>query len=297
MPKLPLSQSKAVYFIVLLALTACSRPNKDELKVLETMNESIETANKSIARFTYYQLKNLEEKSYRPESIERAKLWLPKANLIAEFSKIRYDFIERKISKEKLSNTDLEEIFKTLVEYKKEVLGRDFEIKETFKDQFDFINKFQSLISSDTSSQKISIKESLSEKFIKSVLRTLQNDIKKIENETISFCNQKVGGIIDDFYSYSTIVGQSSSVLKPGDMLEVIAGVGAFSKAAQPLITFNGRKKEVNEEDYSSFKTRVPDKPGKYQITVRIDYFDQTIGKDLTKETNVEYTVIEPCDN
>ena len=73
------------------------------------------------------------------------------------------------------------------------------------------------------------------------ILSKFQNDVKTSENKVVQFCHNKVGEVAVRFDTYAAIVGQNSNYLMPGQELEITAGVGAFSKAAKPMITIGGQ--------------------------------------------------------
>src|SRR5206468_11828538 len=69
------------------------------------------------------------------------------------------------------------------------------------------------------------------------ILSKFQNDVKTSENKVAAFCHEQVGKVVVRFDTYGAIVGQSSNYLMPGQEIEIMAGVGAFSKAAAPRIS------------------------------------------------------------
>lgn len=283
------------YFFILFTLTNCSEPSSEDSKIFNSLEESFSTSNQIISLSTNAQLNDLKEKSFEPGSQVRAMVWLPKAELISSFSKIRYDFIEKKKQKTKLNSIDLDEVFNTLNEYKKEVLGRDPELNEIFKSNFGFISNYKNLLSEDSLSEKIVLKNGLSKEKIKLVLVALQNEIMKVENKTIAFCNTKVGSNIYRFESFSTIIGQNTKYLRPGEELEITTGVGSFSHSGNPEIIINGKKRELNEKGFVVYKLKAKTKPGSYKIPVDVSFFNETIGKQEAYSFSVEYTVIKPC--
>ena len=122
------------------------------------------------------------------------------------------------------------------------------------------------------------------------ILSKFQNDIKTSENKVVAFCHQKVGEVKVVFDSYAAIVGQNSNYLMPGQQLEIKAGIGAFSKAAQPTINIGGANVAIGDEGYALQKVDAGG-VGSHTVPVRISFFNQTTGKDEVKEVNVEYTV------
>ncbi len=286
---------KALYIISLLDLFSCTNKQKNELTILTALNESLETSNKTINNSTVSQLKVLEDKKTEWATADKATAWLTKAELITAFTKNRYNFIEKKKAVSNFTNIEISDIYKNALAYKNEVLDRDPELNKEFESDFLFINKFIGLICSDTSLASLSLKKDLTPPFIEAAISSLQNEIKKIENKTITFCNMKVGSNIDYFDSYSLIVGQNSNIINSGEKLEITAGVGAFSKSAMPKIIINKKLSKINDEGYTVYKIKTGTKPGKYYIPVKIDFINPNTGKKEVHELNVEYTVAKPC--
>jgi len=81
-----------------------------------------------------------------------------------------------------------------------------------------------------------------------------QNDVKTAENKVVTYCHTKVGEVKVIFDTYTAIVGQNSNYLMPGQEIEIKAGVGAFSKAAQPSISIAGSSVAIGEEGYALYK-------------------------------------------
>ncbi len=258
-----------------ISFFACSaKDNSDE--VIRQMEESLLNSNKVINLSTASMMKELENKTTDHCTAERAKIWFEKAQQIIRLSKEVYDYllsakiqlIEKKQSPESLSES--------LISYQENVLSIDSSIREVFSENFNFI-------------------KGIPKSTFPSVLTALQNGIKIIENKMISYCNNKVGCNIMIFDSYSAIISQNSNYLKPGDVLEITTGVGAYSKSSKPVININGKPIEVGDEGYALYKKKISDKPGHYKLPVKIDFFNQTTAKNETIETNIEYTVAKPC--
>lgn len=79
-------------------------------------------------------------------------------------------------------------------------------------------------------------------------------------------------------------------------MLTINAGIGTYSKAAQPKIRINGIIAPLNEEGIAIYQLKAPKKPGEYTVPVVISYFNLITGKEEIKSINIDYTVTKPCD-
>jgi hypothetical protein len=278
-----------------LFFSACTGKSNNEEAIIKALEESLESSTNSINMSSTSIMKTLEEKTTEWATREKANIWFPKAELIADFARIRFTVIEKKKKKQEINDSDLNEVYQTLIEYKKEVLGRDSSLKVEFEGNFTFIKRFIYLVSVDTSKSFLTLNKSISKEYLNAVMTSLQNEITKVENKTIAYCNEKVGSTIDYFDSYSTIIGQNSTILRAGEYLEINAGVGAFSRASQPKIIINNNLFEINENGYATYKVKVGNKQGNYKIPVNIAFMNYITGKSEEHQINVEYTVAKKC--
>jgi hypothetical protein len=124
------------------------------------------------------------------------------------------------------------------------------------------------------------------------ILTKFQHNIKVIEAETIDFCNNQVAYLDGYGYytSYNAFAIISSNCAHPKEQLEVIAAVGAFSKAALPVITIDSRNVPLDFDGASHYNFKAPNKPGKYTVPVEITYRDEE-GKEQKVMKTIKYTV------
>jgi gliding motility-associated protein GldM len=121
------------------------------------------------------------------------------------------------------------------------------------------------------------------------MLSKFQNDVKTSENRVVAFCHEQVGKVAVRFDTYNAIVGQSSNYVMPGQDIDIMAGVGAFSKAALPQVTINGQGTSIGEDGAAHMK--IPGGGiGNHSIPVHIVYKDQD-GKPQVIDKVINYTV------
>jgi gliding motility-associated protein GldM len=121
------------------------------------------------------------------------------------------------------------------------------------------------------------------------ILSKFQNDVKTSENRVVAFAHEQVGKVIVRFDSYTAIVGQNSNYIMPGQEIEIMAGVGAFSKAAQPQITINGQGVALGTDGAARVKF-AGGGVGEHSVPITIRFVDQD-GKSQSITENVKYTV------
>lgn len=282
--------------ILLSLLSSCSNKSKDK-KLIEILNESLEKSTTTANFGVYNNIRELKNKSTEPATAERATIWLSKAEKISSLSAEIYKWVEHLKKQEKITSSSSSELSTKLIQYKNDILLIDEKINAEFE---------KNLVLVSNSIDTLLIKEkgalpdfltSIDKQSANAMLSGIQANIRTIEIRITSFCNAQVGvscdlGLIDYYY---LLVGQSSNSVSAGSEIEITAGIGAFSKAAQPKVYFADKLVYLNENGYSSYKIKAPAKPGTYKVTVKVDYFNQTTGKREVRIVPVEYTVTPPC--
>jgi len=122
------------------------------------------------------------------------------------------------------------------------------------------------------------------------ILSKFQSDVKNSEAHVIDYLHKRIGEVKLVFDKFDAIVAPNATYLMPGDELQINAGIGAFSTAAQPKVTINGVLQPVGPEGTASWKTKVSNSS---TVNVKIEYAkpDGSIG---TIEKAVKYTVGQP---
>ncbi len=124
------------------------------------------------------------------------------------------------------------------------------------------------------------------------ILGKFQNDVKNSESQMIDYLHMQIGAVKVVFDKFQAIATANANYVMPGDNIEITAGVGAFSAAAQPDITINGQKQTLNADGVAVYKTTASG-VGKKVIDVMIEYTKPDGTKDRVPK-KVEYTIGTP---
>ncbi len=285
----------------------------------KSLESSILLINKSSENF-YYELDN---KQYFPATTYKAQIWVPKSKRVYELTKELFNYIEglktelkkqsstKKDSSEKSYYGEDKQVVKRLfinqkkgnelknkiMEYRARLLCCDSMIRKEFAEVVSAVTQKldTSELDKDFSeyfSQKINIGEALL------LLTKLQNNIKVVENQLISFCNLHVADnrfITESYSQYAVIVGQSSSIVKPKETIVITSGVGSFTRNLDLNFIIAGREVKVNDYNQAVYKFKASLKSGKHFVPVVISYTDQDGKKQIIEQT-IEYTVSN-CEN
>ncbi len=314
LPKEPRQKMINIMYLVLTALLALN-VSSEILNAFKTVRRSLENTNTTVNQSTATILKSLEEKTTDPATKERADHWFPNAQKVTKTSQDLFNYIETLKSKiitladgnpsdptKAFKEDNLDIVTKLMVKegegkklkamlekYTADIKGIDPEIDSAFTAAFvDVANPPGR--DGKTKEWDIAYFHMVPTVAGLTILSKFQNDIKTAENKVVAFCHQKVGEVKVVFDAYAAIVGQNSNYLMPGQELEIKAGIGAFSKAAQPTISIGGNNVAIGEEGFALYKSQAGG-VGSHSVPVRITYMNQVSGKMETLEKNVEYVV------
>jgi gliding motility-associated protein GldM len=123
------------------------------------------------------------------------------------------------------------------------------------------------------------------------ILSKFQNDVKNSESQLVDYIHSQIGAVKVVYNKFAAIAQANRTYAMPGDDIEVTAGIGAFSDAAQPNITINGQKMSLTDGK-ALFKTTASG-AGEHSIAVKIEYTTPE-GKKEVKDEIVKYTVGTP---
>lgn len=320
LPKEPRQKMINLMYLVLTALLAMN-VSSEILNAFKVVDSSLKTSNANLSAGNKTIYESLAEKVSDPKTAEKARIWEPKAQAAKKLSDDMNNFIES-LKKDLLNASGLKkemidgketEVFKEddldaasrlfdtegkgkvfeakLLAYRKAMLDIDPDIKA----------KFEKTLPIDVTppvAQDGSKKEFTQAYFhmtptvaALTLLSKFQNNVKNAENQVVSFCHEQIGAVKVKFDKTDVLVGQSSNYVMPGEEIEITAGVGAYSSAAQPKISINGSAATVT--DGKGVYKFAANGAGAHKVPVTVTYLDQD-GVQQTKTQEVEYTVGTP---
>ncbi len=305
-----------LFLVASIIFSSCADRIKTNIIAYRALEESLSNSNVELSQITQWYLSDLENKETSPRTLEKAKVWLPKAKLISDIAASHIKYIEQlktDLRKEAGAGTgggNLKEnekapvmrlftkkgkgleLYQHLKACKQEMLAVDSFIKLNFVTNNAMVTKsFDASIDQEETFTKTFFND-LPTVAALAMLNKFENNIRILEIKLIEFCNNQV--FHHGYFSfYSAIRYISSKIARPNDELEIVAGVGDFSKAAIPEITISGKKIPLQPEGFASFKFRAPEKVGKHIVNVEIGFIDQEGNKRVISGP-LEYTVIDP---
>ncbi len=312
LPKEPRQKMINLMYIVLTALLALN-VSAEILNAFRTVDNSLNATNTTVKQSTEQVMASLLEKKSQAETAAKAAVWYPKAERVTQISTDMYNYIDalrNRIHREagfdpakngdssfKQDNLDIatrimvtegegKKLFQRLSQYQKDLQAAvpEFDIKNS---QIN-LNMPQTIDKSNKTWEAAYF-HMVPTVAAMTILRKFQNDVRTTENKVVTFCHEQVGKVVVRYDAFAAIVGQSSNYIMPGQDVEITAGVGAFSKAAQPEISINGQGVGLGAEGQAVLKVNGGGL-GRHSVPVVIRFRDQD-GNMQTVQKNVEYTV------
>ena len=315
LPKEPRQKMINLMYLVLTALLALN-VSAEILNAFKIVDSSLTNTNSTINQSTTTILASLNEKRSEPATATKANEWYPHAIRAQQLSQqitsdiqvlkdkilaaAGYNPKENGDSAYKMEDLDIatrimvnekegQKLKQKLDEYKKNLLAIHPLIGQEFKNTLQVNTQMPAVQDKSNNTWELAYFHMVPTVASVTILSKFQNDVKTSENKVVAFCHEQVGKVQVRFDTYTAIVGQSSNYVMPGQEVEIMAGVGAFSKAAQPQIIINGQGVGLGEDGQAKLKMN-GGSLGKHSIPVVIRFKDQD-GKDQTINKTVEYTV------
>jgi gliding motility-associated protein GldM len=324
LPKEPRQKMINMMYLVLTALLALN-VSAEILNAFKTVDRSLMIASGVAEQKNEEIFKSFKAKLEDPTSREKAAIWEPKAQQARKISDELYNYIEglkqelKKESglktvdgKEEYKEDDLDagtrllvqqapegkgkgkELFEKLKAYKEQLLSIDPEMKKEIE-----VGLPLDLTIPPTSSE--AGKNDWAYAYFHmtptiaaiTILSKFQNDVRNSESKAVEFCHKQIGQVEIIYDQFQAFAGTNTQYLMPGEELVITAGIGAFSKAAQPSITIDGANVALNAEGTAEYKTRVGGS-GAGIKRVRISYAKPD-GTTAVVEKEIKYTVGIPA--
>jgi gliding motility-associated protein GldM len=311
-------------YLVLTALLALN-VSAEILNAFKTVDRSLMIASGVAEQKNQEIFKSFKAKLEDPTSREKAAIWEPKAQQAKKISDELYNYIETLKSelkkesglktvdgKEEFKEDDLDagtrllvqrapegkgkgkELFEKLKAYKDQLLSIDPEMKKEIE-----VGLPLDLTIPPTSSE--AGKSDWSYAYFHmtptiaaiTILSKFQNDVRNSESKAVEFCHKQIGQVEIIYDQFQAFAGTNTQYLMPGEELVITAGIGAFSKAAQPSVSIDGANVSLNAEGTAEYKTRVGGS-GAGIKRVRISYAKPD-GTTAVVEKEIKYTVGIPA--
>ncbi len=285
--------------VITSILISCKDKEKDRLyeELIAKSNNENQLLSNLIHRVSW----SLNEKLYKPETIDLALIWNPKAQKVKHKADTLFNYLDSIINlinqdsatvieKVNLNEPFLSVLYNKLLNYKIFCLSIDSEFKSYYEPSF-------IITSIEKTNKEMSLKTFIetnlnNKKRALCFLSILENNILSLEFAFLDFCDKKSTFINEGYYSFNAIAVQNTEHLKAGEKLKIIAGEGYFSKKRNNRVFINNKQIKLNSEGVAEFNMIAPNVPGKYHVPVKIEFSRPDSTKGFL-EKDIEYTVDE----
>jgi len=328
LPKEPRQKMINIMYLVLTALLALN-VSAEILNAFKTVDRSLMTASGIAEQKNVDIFNSFKKKIEDPKTKEKALIWFPRADKAKVLADDAYQYIEalklelkkesglRTIDgKDEFKEDDLEAATRLFISNPPDGRGKG-------KELFDKLQSFktQLLAINDTITKEVGPGLPLDLRIPNSIivptddkgkqdwaygyfhmtptiasitmLSKFQNDIKNSEAQVVEACHKKIGEVEIIYDEFKALAQPSTQYAMPGEQIVITAGIGAFSKAAQPTITVDGAVVPLNADGAAEYKMTAG-ASGAYSKKVNISY-SKPDGTRASIEKEVKYTVGVPA--
>lgn len=309
--------SAIICFVFLFS--SCSNKSDSTLAIFKATEEGFLYSNSVFSNSSTIIYESFVERLLKPATAEQASVWQPKAMLIKEKSASMFRYLDSLIIElkkeaglrlenmtEVYNEDDVEvvnkffinkntgdKLFEKLKKYKNEILAVDPELNKKFGNNSIIVTREFETAGTKQKDFTTTFFNHAPAIAAVAMLRKFQNNVRVLENKLVTYCfNQILSYSGCGFSVFNPIIGQSSTYVKGGDIIEITAGIGSFSATASPQITIDNKKVEINESAVAIYKLTAASKAGKYLVPVVIEFIKPD-GAKGTFSTKLEYKVKE----
>ena len=310
LPKEPRQKMINIMYLVLTAILALN-VSAEVIEAFKTVDKSLVNSNTNIEASNSTLFKSLAAKLSDPTSKANAEKWAPKADQAKKLSAEMMAYIDG-LKKELKTSSGLT-VEDGVEKYKEDDLNatsRIFDTDKKGKQLDDKLKAYRTAMLNIDPEIKAAFEKNLPVEVVEgkdattpnfrmmptvaaiTLLSKWQNNIKNAENQVVTFAHNKIGEVKVIYDKFAAIVGQSSNYVMPGEKVIIKAGVGAYSTAAQPVISINGAGVAVNTEGFAE-KEFTAEGGGERSVAVVVNY-TKPDGTKASLPYTIKYTVGTP---
>lgn len=267
-----------VVALIFTCFCSCNINNKNEA-LFKVLDEGLTNSNEMLQNSNLKFLMELHTRLEEPTTREKVKFYMPTIEKIAKKSIELNEYIDT-IKKKLITNSSevsypsfisVNELYSKLIQYQDTIFAVDTIMKEELKDY----------INSDIGFKFLKLNKSeFEEKYLKTTsniasiaaLSKIQNAIQIVEFVILEYYLKKTSSINDSYDVFRPIISQSSSNIKTGEKIEILAGIGAFTSAGNPQFFVNKKPVSMSPDGATYTSIISSTKAGKHSIPVTIEY-------------------------
>lgn len=267
-----------LFSFVLATLFSCSERNTDNSAVIKTLDEGLHNSNIKIDSETNSLYRIIETKLLDQKFSPQANRWEPVAYKIQLLSDDLYNYIDSLKNDLKQQANFFKskkkgiELYDRLRNYKQNLLELNPEINSRFRNKFLLTSKSFDFRIDNKKDFNETFLNNTSAEFVLALLTKFQNNIRIIENDMVSFCYSKIENTESDYNNYTLLISQSRNEVSPGQNIQLLVGVGIFSKASKPKINIDGRAISLGDNGAADYTFKASAQTGIHIVPIKVEY-------------------------
>ncbi|MBX3256584.1 MAG: hypothetical protein KF862_20780 [Chitinophagaceae bacterium] len=286
-------------FLWIVLLCACNDSEKEKEYLSLILVENIITNTNFIKQESENAYKIFKYQAEDPKTREKALIWLPAIEKIHAFSDSLVQYMQNLKGMVDADKRDsdifkhtyfLHNLYDSLLSFQSNILNIDPELKEQFKNAVFISNLGQNTVQKNFSDFKQIVLSIQSNQGYIAILAVLENRIRNLEHNMISFCSQKITFHGCFLEKHIPLLNQDKSIVAPNDTIEITVATGRIITEAKTDMTVQGKKLSSNELGLIAYKFSASDKKGKHFIPITIEFADEAGIKKKVSNT-ISYTV------
>jgi gliding motility-associated protein GldM len=327
LPKEPRQKMINIMYLVLTAILALN-VSSEILNAFKTFDKSFKNSNNNMEARIKNLIDGFDQQSIVERFPEKVAIWKPRAEKIRDLSNTVFKYIEtlklelkkesgqknpndsvdsykeddleastRMFTNGKPGETKGEQLYNILAKYKKDLAAIDISISNQ-------INSLPDITFVSDNIKKEYSNLSPAQQFANAyfhmtptvaaiaMLTKFQNDVKNSEIFLIENCYAQLSAV-PFVPTFGVVASASSAFVMTNDELSISAGLGAFAKDAQPIVTIDGANVPIDANGQAVLKVGTSS-AGEFTKNVSITYIDPRTNKKDTKTALVKYKVGTP---
>ncbi|HEX2535579.1 MAG TPA: hypothetical protein VHK69_17675, partial [Chitinophagaceae bacterium] len=262
---------------------SCTVPADPDDPVIHSLQDGLMASTQTIALNNERLLESLRDKVSEPRYSSRAEYWKPKAQQLHAQAQRLQAFLEhaRKSAAEDKDGTDHSTLQRLRAALHHRLNGFMDSVAQLDSAHTSFLADCTRLLRVWDPAKPDPLQQMEDHLFSDQQLMQqsgwidLQNRLARAEQQLLSYFHDQVqGGCNLDYRQYSAIIAQSSTVVRPGEELEITAGMGAFESDGKPKVVIGGREVPLGPEQTARFRFTAARKPGRYVLPAVVEFND-----------------------
>jgi len=261
-------------FILASFLISCNQKEKVEANINNYTNEVLVSSQEITEASIRRRFVDLQDKLNNPDTRDSALVYKPKAGSAIAVGNNMTDYldtlVDRLIKSGKVEEDD--SLFERLKMYENSVVKIDANVNQLFEKCILFIDTSNDFKNINRKQFYNRFLNGITQKQVIIFLNSLKQNVLINEAEMVKYFDLNVNFSSEGYYKFQALITQNSKHFKPNDELEIVAGIGAFSSVAKPVLVINKKNIDIDAEGAFRYKMQVSNELGKHTVPIKVSF-------------------------